>query len=178
MELLLQSVWLLVWVWWGGIGLKCHFPAPLLTTTTTTLFFATSLVEGCLQLLLDLTFCTEAVVLLVQLFSLVFRECLSRWWCKNVSDIQVLLFTFFATSPIKLKLGLQIGGETTKSKPPGLIIMMIGQSEIGSTGQTLICRCAAGLLWHLPSSAKLDAKVLGQNHWAKPAHFDFIFIQF
>lgn len=47
----------LLWVWWGGrfpVGLKCHFPAPLLTTTTTTWFFATSLLEGCLQLLLDL----------------------------------------------------------------------------------------------------------------------------
>lgn len=61
-----QSVLLLLWVWWGGrfpVGLKCHFPAPLLTTTTT-LFFATSLLEGCLQLLLDLTFRTELLVFL------------------------------------------------------------------------------------------------------------------
>jgi len=34
----------------------------------------------------------------------------------------------FATPPIKLKLGQQIGGETTNNKPPGPIIMM-GQSE-------------------------------------------------
>jgi len=34
----------------------------------------------------------------------------------------------FATPSIKLKLGQQIGGGTTNSKPPGPIIM-IGQSE-------------------------------------------------
>lgn len=79
---------------------------------------------------------------------------------------------FFRNLTHKTKTGTANRWETTKSKPPGLIIM-IGQSEIGSTGQTLICRCA-GLLWHLPSSAKLDAKVLGQNHWAKPAHFDIL----
>jgi hypothetical protein len=30
----------------------------------------------------------------------------------------------FATPPMKLKLGQQIGGGTTSSKPPGPIIMM------------------------------------------------------
>jgi len=35
---------------------------------------------------------------------------LSTWACKNTSHIQVLIIYFFPTPPIKLKLGLQIGG--------------------------------------------------------------------
>jgi hypothetical protein len=32
------------------------------------------------------------------------------WPCKNISHIQVLVTNFFPTPPIKLKLGLQVGG--------------------------------------------------------------------
>jgi hypothetical protein len=32
------------------------------------------------------------------------------WPCKNISGIQVLVINFFPTLPIKLKLGLQVGG--------------------------------------------------------------------
>jgi hypothetical protein len=39
-----------------------------------------------------------------------------------------LVMYSFATPPIKLKLGQQIGGGTTNNKPPGAIIVM-GQSE-------------------------------------------------
>jgi len=35
---------------------------------------------------------------------------LSMWPCKNISYIQVLIIYFFPTPPIKLKLGLRIGG--------------------------------------------------------------------
>jgi len=35
---------------------------------------------------------------------------LSMWPCKNISHIQVLVTNFFPTPPIKLKLGLQVGG--------------------------------------------------------------------
>ncbi len=38
---------------------------------------------------------------------------LSMWPCKNISHIQVLVTYFRPTPPIKLKLGVQIGGETT-----------------------------------------------------------------
>ncbi len=38
---------------------------------------------------------------------------LSMWPCKNISHIQVLVTYFLPTPPIKLKLGVQIGGETT-----------------------------------------------------------------
>jgi hypothetical protein len=38
---------------------------------------------------------------------------LSIWPCKNICSIKVLIVIyFFPTRPIKLKLGLQIGGET------------------------------------------------------------------
>ncbi len=56
---------------------------------------------------------------------------LSMGLCKNISHIQVLVIFFLPTPTIKLKLGVQIGGETTISKPPRPIIM-ISQSETGS----------------------------------------------
>jgi hypothetical protein len=37
-------------------------------------------------------------------------EVLRMWPCKNVSHIPVLVIYFFPIRPIKLKLGLQIGG--------------------------------------------------------------------
>jgi hypothetical protein len=46
---------------------------------------------------------------------------LSMWTCKNISHIQVLVIYFSLNPGIKLKLGLQIGGESTNSKPPGPI---------------------------------------------------------
>jgi len=37
-----------------------------------------------------------------------FTPMLSMWACKNISHIQVLVTNFFPTTPIKLKLGLQV----------------------------------------------------------------------
>jgi hypothetical protein len=34
----------------------------------------------------------------------------SMWTCKNISHIEGLVINFFPTPPIKLKLGLQVGG--------------------------------------------------------------------
>jgi hypothetical protein len=41
--------------------------------------------------------------------------------CKNISQIQVLVITFFPTPPIKLKPGLQVVGtwKATNSNPVG-----------------------------------------------------------
>ncbi len=61
----------------------------------------------------------------------------SMWPCKNISHIQVLVIYFLPTPRIKLKLGVQIGGETTNSKPPGPIIM-ISQSRRGSSSHQII----------------------------------------
>jgi hypothetical protein len=47
------------------------------------------------------------------------------WLYKNISHIQVwLLFYFFSTSPIKLKIKNTNTWETTNNKPPGPIIMI------------------------------------------------------
>jgi hypothetical protein len=51
---------------------------------------------------------------------------------------------FFPTRPIKLKLGLQNGWETTNSKAQEPVIM-IGQSETGSTSQIIFIT----LLWQV-----------------------------
>jgi hypothetical protein len=39
-----------------------------------------------------------------------FPTVLSMWPYQNISHIQVLVFSFFPTPPIKLKLGLQMSG--------------------------------------------------------------------
>jgi len=52
---------------------------------------------------------------------------------KYFSHPSLVFFSFFATPPIKLKLGQQIGGGgTTNSKPPGPIIIMMGQLVVRS----------------------------------------------
>jgi len=62
------------------------------------------------------------------------------WSAKYVTLQEIFLTYKFSyllfppTPPIQLRLGLQIGGETTNCKPPGPIIM-IGQSEIGNISQ-------------------------------------------
>jgi len=68
---------------------------------------------------------------------------LSMWPCKNISPIQVLVIYFLPTPPIKLKLAVQIGGETTDSKPPGPIIM-ISQSRTGSSSQIIFITLFSG----------------------------------
>ncbi len=104
--------------------------------------------------------------------------------CKNISHIQVLVIYFLPTPPIKLKLGVQIGGKTTNSKPPRPIIM-ISQSRTGSSSQiifiTLFSLAGVKLCYafHQPQQTvqKCWAKtiMLGQNHFAEPNRpcFDF-----
>jgi len=65
---------------------------------------------------------------------------------KHFSHPSLVMYSF-ATPPIKLKLGQQIGGGTTNSKPPGRIIMM-GQSknteqQLDHVYYTLFCRFTA-----------------------------------
>jgi len=55
----------------------------------------------------DIIRCVCVCVLLVRASPAVV---LSMWPCKNISYIQVLIIYFSPTPPIKLKLGLQIGG--------------------------------------------------------------------
>jgi hypothetical protein len=74
------------------------------------------------------------------------HPCLVCDSAKNISHIQVLVIYFFATPPIKPKLGLQIYVGTTNSKPPGRIIMF-GQSKTGTSSQIIfITLSLAGVL--------------------------------
>jgi hypothetical protein len=80
MELLLQSVLLLVVsvVGWE-ISSRIKVPPSCSTSYNYYLVLCNLSPRGLSSTTFRLkTFCTEAVVLLVQLFSLVFRECLSR----------------------------------------------------------------------------------------------------
>ncbi len=82
---------------------------------------------------------------------------------------------FFPTPPIKLKLGLQIGGETTyytNCEPPGRIIL-IGQSETGNSSQVLfitlflrqVFRLCCAIIYHHPQQTvqKSCAKIILLN---------------
>jgi len=54
-----------------------------------------------------------SVIVVIFSWLVIFRaspEVLSMWPCKTVSHIPVLVIYFFPIQPIKLKLGLQIGG--------------------------------------------------------------------
>jgi hypothetical protein len=56
---------------------------------------------------------------------------------KDFSHPSFVVYFFFPNPhPSKLKLGLQIGEETTNSKPPEPIIM-ISQSETGSSSEII-----------------------------------------
>ncbi len=92
---------------------------------------------------------------------------LSMGPCKNISHIQVLVIYFLPTPPIKIKLGMQIGGETTRSKPPEPIIM-ISQSRTGSSSQIMFVTLWAPveLLSH-PSLLLIQWRKL-PNHCATP----------
>jgi len=100
------------------------------------------------------------------------------WPCKNVSHSRPSSVNyFFPTSPIKLKLGLRIGGRLLIAKPPEPIIM-ISQSEIGSSSQiTFVTLFSGTLFWQVldfavpfTSLSKMwKAKLLCQNHFAEPS---------
>jgi hypothetical protein len=84
-----------------------------------------------------------------------------------------------ATPPIKVKVGQQIGGETTNSKPLGRIIMM-GQSEtLSSSAQldhiyyTLFWRYTALLRPYQASALRALYTDPKPFSWAKPAYFGF-----
>jgi hypothetical protein len=64
---------------------------------------------------------------------------LSMWTCKKYFSHPSLVFFFFPTLPMKLKLefGTANRWETTNSKPPGPIIM-IGQLETGSNTRSYL----------------------------------------
>ncbi len=72
----------------------------------------------------------------------------------------ISLIHFFATPSIKVKLGQQISGEPTNSKPPGPIVT-IGQSERNTEQQsgpiyyTLLCGFTLLLLRLSPATRKL-----------------------
>jgi hypothetical protein len=78
-----------------------------------------------------------------------------------------LVIYSFATPPITLKLGQQIGGGgTTNSKPPGPIIMM-GQSETLTSSQILFITLFSVAASKLPATA-ICAIMLTQNYFPEP----------
>jgi hypothetical protein len=93
-----------------------------------------------------------------------------------------LVIYLFATPPMNLKLGQQIRGGTTNSKPPGPIIMM-GRSETVTSSQIIfITLFSAGAhcccTFH---RATANCRIMvSQNPfpWAKPRYFDFSSLDF
>ncbi len=89
------------------------------------------------------------LVLFSSLYVWASRAVLSMQPCKNISHFQLKLFAFFATSPMKLKVGhSKIRERTTNSKPPGPIITM-GRSE------TLLISSLIAALYQPPQSMQL-----------------------
>ncbi len=75
------------------------------------------------------------------------------------SKCKLLSLLYFPTSPIKLKLGLQIGRGLLMIKPPGPIIMITQSETVTSSHNTFITlfsgRCFWVCLWPLHSLNKL-----------------------
>ncbi len=95
----------------------------------------------------------------------------------------ISVIQFFATPSIKVKLGQQISGEPTNSKPPGPIVTM-GQSERNTEQQsgqiyyTLLCGFTPLLLLRLFSPATANCGImLSQKPFSSsnPAFFFFDF---
>jgi len=93
-----------------------------------------------------------------------------------------LVIYFFTLPPIKLKLGRQIRGGTTNSKPPGPIIMISTNQKHWAVGRSYLfglCLQVDIILCHLQSTANC-ACVLSQNHFLQLNQhiLSFLFIQF
>ncbi len=106
------------------------------------------------------------------------------WPCKNISHIQSSVNYFFPTSPIKLKLGTANRWETTTNSKPPEPIIMISQSEIGSSSQITFVTLFSGKCQTLMCLLPASAKCAKQNCCAKTtllsqaSTFSLFFIQF
>jgi len=104
-------------------------------------------------------------------------------WC-SICDLSKIILTskfsylIFPNFTHKTKTGTANMWETTNNKLPGSIIM-IGQSETGSSSQitfiTLFSNRYTALLCLLLVSANC-AKMLGENHFAKPNLYVLTFL--
>ncbi len=97
---------------------------------------------------------------------------LSMWPYKSISHIQVwLLFYFFPTSPINLKIKNANTWETTNSKPPGPIIMVAWSETTESSEQQSVAAAGVSQIIFLLVGTRDLRTLWGTNATCQPLPF-------